>query len=285
MPILLSLTRVLLPISYLVLWASYLWDFCRNEPVPLRWRRGLSGATILIHLAAIINRTMVYHRIPMGTPLEFCSLLALSILVIYIIIEERLKVRETGILILGLAFLLEFISSAFMYGQSPINPLLRKPGFVGHVILVLLSYTALCIGFLYAVLYLVQARQLASRNFGLLFRRLPPLEKLERMSMGAYKLGVPLLFGSLILGYLWMHSISGQVDKETASTISAMDPKIIGSWLVFICYSVCLIGYQFLGWRGRRMNIFTIAAFLIMVFVIALIHHFFPSFHNFRFRG
>ena len=126
------------------------------------------------------------------------------------------------------------------------------------MVLVLLAYTALTVSFLYAVLYLVLARQLGRRQFGLLFRRLPSLDVLERMSVGAVELGVPLLFLSLSLGHLWMYSLADRVDPLLAARLSPWDPKILISWVILLGYTAGLAGYRFLGWRGRRMNMLAV---------------------------
>jgi glycerol-3-phosphate acyltransferase PlsY len=54
------------------------------------------------------------------------------------------------------------------------------------------------------------------------------------------------------------------------------------SWIIFLGYSLGLLGNRFLGWRGKRMNVMAVAAFLAVVGAMGLVYHFFPSFHNFR---
>ncbi|MBM4131908.1 hypothetical protein FJ250_12930, partial [bacterium] len=140
---------------------------------------------------------------------------------------------------------------------------------------------ALSLSFLYAILYLVLARQLMRRRFGLLFRRLPSLETLERMSVVAVEMGVPLLFLALALGHLWMYDLAERVPPETAAKLTPWDPKILLSWVIFLAYTAGLIGHRFWGWRGRKMNILAVAAFTTVVLGMGAIHHFFPTFHRF----
>ena len=116
----------------------------------------------------------------------------------------------------------------------------------------------------------------------MLFRRLPSLDTLERMSVGAVKMGVPLLFASLCLGHLWMYDLADRMDADMAAKLSPWDPKIMVSWVILIAYTIGLIGYRFFGWRGRRMNVMAVVGFLAVVAAMGLIQHFFPSFHNFR---
>jgi HemX protein len=196
---LLGLLNTLLPIVYLLLWIAYFMVFYKESRFAARWSQPLLITTLLLHTLFVVLRTLVLGRMPMGSPLEFCSLLALAILCIYAVIERRVKVSQTGFLVIAFAFLLQFLSSSFTGTVAPYNELLREVPFAVHAILVLFAYTCLSIAFLYALLYLMQARDLSRRKFGLFYRRMPALDVLERMSVGAVKLGVPALFAALVL--------------------------------------------------------------------------------------
>ena len=218
----------------------------------------------------------------MGSTLEFMCTLALALMATYLVIEIRIQAKNTGFLVTGMAFFLVFIGASFSTTDPEVSPFLADPGYAGHAILVLLAYTALSLSFLYALLYLILNRQLMRKQFGLLFRRLPSLDTLERMSVGAVKMGVPLLLLSLCLGHLWMYDLADRMDADMAARLSPWDPKIMVSWVILIAYTIGLIGYRFFGWRGKRMNVMAVVGFLAIIGTMGLIRHFFPSFHNFR---
>jgi len=282
MTMVLSVANTLLPLLYLLVFGTYLWLFRSDNPTPQRVASRLAVAVVLLHLAAEIARGLAYSRLPMGSKLEFTSALALAILATYLFLERRRRVKNTGWLPTGMAFLLQFIASAFATELPQPSPLLKDPGFAGHAVLVLLAYTALTLSFVYAVLYLLLARQLGRHQFGLFFRRLPSLDVLERMSVGAVELGVPLLFASLVLGHLWMYSLADKLGPAAAAQLSPYDPKILVSWVLLLGYAAGLMGYRFLGWRGRRMNVMAVAAFVLVVMTMGVIRHFVPSFHDFK---
>lgn len=283
MNVVLSVADVMLPLLYLVAWGFYLWVFRSDNPLPKRVASRFTVAVVMVHVAAMTAGALAYGRLPMGTPLEFVSALALAILMTYLAIERRFRAKGTGFVPVGVAFCLQFIASAFSFkvADTP-RTFLDDPGFAGHAVLALLAYTALTLSFVYALLYLVMARQLGRRSFGLLFRRLPSLDVLERMSVTGVELGVPLLFASLALGHLWMYSLADRVDPSLAVQLSPWDPKILVSWLVFLGYLGGLVGHRFLGWRGRRMNVMAVAAFMAVVVTMGVVRHFVPSFHDFR---
>jgi len=281
MSTLLNLLAILLPIGYLAVWADYLWLFYTDDTRARRTCSRLAAAVVLLHMTVMIVRAVGLQRLPMGTQAEFLGALALSILGTYLVVERRFRAKGTGFLTAGAAAGVMLLASLAGPGTANTSPLLQDPGFAGHAVLVLLAYTALSLSFLYAVLYLVLARQLMRRQFGLLFRRLPALETLERMSVVSVEMGVPLMFLALSLGHLWMYSLADRVDPQTARSLTPWDPKILLSWVIFLAYTVGLLGHRFWGWRGRRMNILAVAAFVAVVLGMGASHHFFPTFHNF----
>jgi len=278
----LSLFKVLLPLLYLVSWGAYFWLFQTDHPTARRLCTRFALTTVFLHLTAITIRSFALGRLPMASTLEFLSALALATLATYLVIEWRLKAKNTGVLVVGLAFIFEFFGDSLTMAVPDPSPLLSDPGFAGHVILVLVSYTALSLSFIYAVLYLLLSRQLMNRQFGLLFRRLPALETLERMSIGAVKIAVPALLGSLCLGHLWMYRLAENLPADLAAELSPWDAKIMVSWVIFLAYLLGLIGNRFLGWRGRRMNVMAVVAFSVTLTAMGAVQHFFPSFHKFK---
>jgi ABC-type uncharacterized transport system permease subunit len=280
-----AVLNVLLPVMYVATWGAYVWLYRANRDAPRRWSRRLLDATILVHVAAVVLCTIDKGRLPMSSTAEFLSLLALALMMIYAVIEHRLDVRQTGFLVTGLALVMQAYGSLAGNGAPVTDPLLEDPGYAGHASLVVLAYAALSLSFLYAILYQLQIRQLSRKQFGLFFRRMPPLETLERMSVGAVKLGVPLLFGSLALGHLWLYDLRDHVDPELAATLTPYDPKILASWVIFLGYAVGLAGHRWWGWRGRRMNVLAIAAFVVVIVTMSVINHVFPSFHDFTSGG
>jgi HemX protein len=277
-------TNVALPVLYLAAFGLYVWVFRTDAATPRFLATRFTTLVALFHLAVELVRAVAYGRLPMGSPPEFTSALALALLVTYLAGEQRWKVKTTGFLPVGIAFILQFVASAFATLEPQDRPFLSDPGYAGHAVLALLAYTALTLSFVYALLYLVLARQLGRRQFGLLFRRLPPLDTLERMSVGAVELGVPLLFASLVLGHLWMSSLTDRVTPALAAQLSPYDPKILASWVILVGYLCGLIGHRFFGWRGRRMNVIAVTAFVVIVLAMGAVRHFVPSFHDFRDR-
>ncbi|PID81466.1 hypothetical protein CSA17_04415 [bacterium DOLJORAL78_65_58] len=272
----------LLPLLYLGVFGLYFWLFRYDHPWPRKVVSRLAAGVVVIHTAVLVARGLALDRFPIGSPLEFASTAALGLLATYLVIERRIQVKSTGVFVSGAALILQGVVSAFIQPEAQASDLLADPGFAGHAVLVLASYTALLLSFLFALLYLIQTRQLNRKQFGILYRRLPSLAVLERMSVGAVKIGVVLMFLSLCLGHLWMYDLADRLPPELAGQLSPWDPKIMVSWVIFLGYLLGLTGHRFLGWRGRRMNVMAVTAFLVIILSLGLMHHFVPSFHRFR---
>ena len=282
MDLLMSVFKFLVPLLYLVVWGVYLWLFYTDHPTARRICTRLAILTVIMHLACTVGRGFILGRLPMGSSAEFFCSLALALLATYLVIELRIKAKNTGFLVTGVAFFFVLVGSVFTNTTMEVSPFLADPGFAGHAVAVLFAYTAMSLSFLYAMLYLILNRQLMQHKFGLLFRRSPSLDVLERMSVGAVKIAVPLLFASLCLGHLWMYDLADRMDPAMAAQLSPWDPKILISWVILIGYTIGLVGNRFFDWRGRRMNVLAVGAFIVVVAAMGLVYHFFPSFHNFK---
>jgi len=277
-----ELAMNLMPLIYFVVWACYLWLFITDNPVANRWSTRLAIGAVVLDTAATVHLGIALHRLPMGGTIEFLGLVALTVLGTYLLIEMRQVTKHTGFLITGLAFIFKLLADELTSPLPEVNPYLSDPGFAAHAVLLLVAYTALSLSFLYAILYLILARQLNQRHFGLLFRRLPSLDGLERMCFVAVEIGVPMLFPGLALGHLWMYNLAHHLTSELAEVLNPFDPKILVTWVIFLLYATVLFGYRFRGWRGRRMIIFIAVGFFILVSAMGLMNRYSPSFHHFQ---
>ena len=69
--------------------------------------------------------------------------------------------------------------------------------------------------------------------------------------------------------------LADRLPADQAAMLSPYDPKILISWVIFLGYTVGLAGYRFLGWRGRRMNMMAVVAYVVVVATMGLVQHFF----------
>jgi ABC-type uncharacterized transport system permease subunit len=193
--------------------------------------------------------------------------------IIYCTIEFTSKQKETGYFILSIAFFFQLISSLFIKNTSDIPEILRSPHFSIHVSSALIGYAAITIAGAYGLMYLMLYHEMKSSRFGVIYKKLPTLESLERMTLTAIKIVVILLGISISFGIIWLH----QVYHNKHYT----DPKLIGTIIIWIMYAALVIAEKYFFIRGRKIMIFSIAGFLVSIFSMTVINILFSEFHRF----
>jgi ABC-type transport system involved in cytochrome c biogenesis permease subunit len=134
-----------------------------------------------------------------------------------------------------------------------------------HGALLLLSAVGVCVGFVASIMYLLQARQLWAKLPPDRGVRLLSLERLEQMNRRAIDLAFPLLTAGVIVGLVLLVRRAEELTSWT-------DPRILGAailWLVFAILLYLRYGYHL---RGRRVALWTIVAFVLMVVTLASSH-------------
>ena len=140
-----------------------------------------------------------------------------------------------------------------------------------HITFAIGSYVVFFLSFLFSVLYLLQVRMLKNKQiFSNLFKKIPPLDKLDKLSYILALIAFPILCLSLVLGSIWAYTNDIQIWT---------DVKFVISFLVIIVYGVYLHRRVALGWQGRKLAILNIIGF---AFIVAnyLLSKWISSFHN-----
>ena len=144
---------VLLPTLYLVVVFYYGHIFFGRSKKIEKHSTWILIFLLLIHATEIILRGFAIGSIPLATKFDALSFLALLIVCVYLFIELSVKNRGTGLFAIGLAFILQSISSILYSWDMTNNPLLSNPVYAVHVVFTILGYTAISISALYALLY------------------------------------------------------------------------------------------------------------------------------------
>ncbi len=139
-----------------------------------------------------------------------------------------------------------------------------------HITMAILSYGAFSLSFVFSSLYLFQHKLLKEKKWGQRLWRISDLSKLERVSYILNSVGVAMLLLSLILGLQWAFI--------KLPTFIWYDPKIIGSFIVLIFYSVYLYLRVRRNLYGKNLAYLNIASFLIILINFLLVSRL-SSFH------
>jgi len=271
-----SLINVLnysLPLLYgITVWA-YAKAFFRNSISAKRLKKVFLLAALAAHLVYLLARTIEFSHPPITTVFEILTILAFTIAFSYRLIEHFSKVRNTGFFVLILSFFFQLTSTMFIQDLTEVNPVLRSNLLGFHVTSALLGYSAFGISAVYGFLHIMLYRQIKSNRFGVIYENLPNLEKLESMATVAVFCGFLLLTIAIVIGVFWL--------PRAFEDYSLLDPKLIGTFAIWLMYGVGLIAKRTAGWQGRKIMILSILGFTISILSLTVVNVYFSGFHNF----
>ncbi|MBI5476771.1 MAG: cytochrome c biogenesis protein CcsA [Ignavibacteriales bacterium] len=270
---LLNLFEIVLPVSYFATTGLYAFGFFKNSKNSELYKVRFLIFTLIVHGIYIVFRTIEFNHPPVTTVFEILSLIAFTITITYAFIEIRTKNRTTGGFILIFPFIFQLISSFFIKELLEIPPVLRSYLLGFHVWSALVGYAAITISAVYGFLYLILYRDIKSAHFSVIYKRLPNLEMLERMSFSATVFGFVFLTIAISVGYAWL--------PRAIEKFSYADPKLISTIAVWLIYAAGLSAKKIIGWQGRKIMVLSMFGFIFTLFSMLLINIFFSSFHKF----
>ena len=142
-----------------------------------------------------------------------------------------------------------------------------------HTCCALLSYVAFLVAFVSGLLFLVQERQLNQKRMGMLFHRLPSLERLDRVNFWAVGVGFALLSIGLAYGFLGERKLWGRWwsgDPKECLTL-ALWGSYLALWLVRARSTL----------RGRRVAVLSILGFSLVLFTFLAMQRLVPTWHRY----
>jgi HemX protein len=270
---LISFLNYSLPFLYFSLVWVYGKAFFADQPWAKQTKTPFLISTLVFHLLYLAVRTIMFRHLPATTVFEILTVLAFSVSTAYCIIELRSHRKETGYFILNIAFFFQLVSSFFIKDTPVVPEILRSSYFGAHVSFALIGYAAITIAGAYGLMYLMLYHEMKSSRLGVIYKKLPTLESLERMTMTAIKLVVVMLGIAICFGIIWLSRI---YQNEYNA-----DPKLIGTVIIWMMYGVLAIASKFFFIRGRKIMIFSILGLLISFFSMTIINLFFSEFHRF----
>jgi ABC-type uncharacterized transport system permease subunit len=147
-----------------------------------------------------------------------------------------------------------------------------------HVTAALLGYVALSVAAVYGVMYTLLYRELKKHRVGLIFRRLPNLETLSRLNIGAVLFGWIGLTLAIVWGSVWARTLTSA--GQLAGTFYT-DPKFLLTLVLWVLYGLALAGRYFFRWPNRQLAYLSMVAFVLMVGSSLAVNLILPSFHQF----
>lgn len=227
-------------------------------------------AGFAFHTLAFTTRWRYTGQIPLTGPFESYFTLAWALALTYLIIEWLAKIKVLGAWITP--FITTLMAIAWMRYESiaRLSTEVKSFWISFHVTVIFLAYASFTVASGFAILYLIQQRQLKSHQVNLFFRRLPSLEVLDDYSNRAISFGLPFMTMTIVTGII-------RAVKEFPNWY--LDPVVISTTATWLIYTAYLALRYLWGWPSRKAAYLAVVGF-VSIFLIRIMTYF-PLFHKF----
>ncbi len=270
MALLFSITTLI----YLVASILYLVAMISKRP-----RAGQIGRWVLV-VGIILHAShfAVRHSTAGGTPVtslhESLSFFAWCLVLLFLLLDLRFRLSVMGAFVAPLAFVVMIFSACSPDVVIELNPVLKSWLFPVHITLAFLGNAAFALSFGAGVMYLIQYRMLKSKRFTRVYQLLPSLDILDKVNYTCLSIGFPLMTLGIISGAFWANTAWG--------TYWRWDPKETWALITWGLYAAQLHGRLTIGWRGRKAAIFSIIAFIFLLFTFLGVNLLLGGYHTFE---
>lgn len=221
---------------------------------------GLLAQSIALVLRWVESYKMGIGHAPLSNLFESLIFFSWTIVLLYLIIEWRIKSRNLGAFVIPFAFISIAYASFSPNVNSRIQPLipaLQSNWLISHVITCFFGYAAFTIACGLGLMYLIKELD-RGEGSGAFFKLLPNRDILDELSYHSVVIGFIFLTLGIITGSVWAYSAWG--------SYWSWDPKETWSLITWLIYAAMLHSRFIGGWRGKRMAIMSIIGFASVLF-------------------
>ncbi|HBJ74344.1 MAG: c-type cytochrome biogenesis protein CcsB [Smithellaceae bacterium] len=242
---------------------------------------GVALAGLVAQSVALIIRWKTSYDLGMGhAPLsnfyESLIFFAWTIVLLYLLMERRLKNRSIGVFVLPVAFLImayASIAPGINNRIEPLIPALQSNWLTSHVLTCFMGYAAFTVAFALGMMFFVKTSAGGDLSKASVFIRLLPSEyQMDELMYSSAALGFIFLTLGIVTGSVWAHYAWG--------SYWSWDPKETWSLITWLTYAVMLHARLVRGWRGKRMAIMAIVGFGCVLFTYLGVN-LLPSLHSY----
>ena len=238
------------------------WVF--NRTAVGRPATGVTLAAAVGNAAGILLRWVESYRLGIGhAPLanlyESLTFFALTIALLYLVLEKKYHTRTIGAFTTPLAFLAmayASLSPNISDRIQPLIPALKSNWLIAHVITCFIGYAAFALAFGISLMYLFRDRASAAAKSPWTY--LPEPDVLDELTHQLIMFGFLFLSAGIITGAVWANSAWGRY--------WGCDPKETWSLITWFVYATLLHARLMRGWQGRRIAFLSIIGFMAVLF-------------------
>ena len=203
------------------------------------------------------------------------SFLAWAIILIYLCIAYRTRLRTIGVFVVPAAFIAALVAHTLQTQEDTAIPVyLQNYWLIAHSSVIFLAYAAFVAAFGFGLMYLIEEKKIREKQHTLIFSLLPALGRSDELCHKCILVGVILMTLGILIGVLWTQYV-----KEVKWTW--LDSKVIFTIATWLIYVLQLGIRQTLGWRGRKTAYSAIIGLAAVLFTYVGVNLFLPSIHAF----
>src|SRR5690242_4639928 len=210
------------------------------------------------HTIALVARMLGATGVSTPSFHEALSFFSWMLILVFLAVEFRHRLHVLGSFIVPLA-LVSLVSAAALPETVPtLQPVFRTLWV--HVTLSMLGAVGFAVAFVAGVMYLIQDRLLKSKQFNVLYSKLPALDFLDHLNQQSIVLGFPLLTLGIVTG-----AISAQFAR---GSYVSWNPEQTGALVTWLFYFIVLLGRLTIGWRAKRAAYLTVIGFACVILTL-----------------
>jgi len=261
--------------TYVIAWVGFCFYFKTLKKEALKLAQWVLALGLAFHSCFWIVRIyQIYHRWILCFK-DILNFLSWELVVIYFFFHlSRIKAYTIGFFLLPLILILLAGSYFFPVSKiSPFTPLFKTVWFPLHAISSLFSHGFLLFGVVVSIMYILQEREIKKKKLGLFFRKLPPLESLDRIAEKCVYLGFIFLTFGMITGAIWSELAFGDYWRWS--------PKEVLTLILWLIYGILIHQRVLIGWRGKKSAYMFILGFIIWFLSFFVINLMTRGFHTY----
>ena len=231
------------------------------------------GNTIGIVMRWVESYSLGIGHAPLSNLYESLVFFAMTIIIVYLVIERKYKNRIIGAFTTPIAFLAMAYASMSPNISDRIQPLLpalKSNWLIAHVMACFVGYSAFAIAFGISCMYLFKQRDTESKSN--LLAQFPNTKILEELNHQMVMFGFLFLTTGIITGAVWANSAWGRY--------WGWDPKETWSLITWFIYATLLHARMMRGWGGKRIAYLSIIGFVAVLFTYFGVNYL-PGLHSY----
>ena len=243
--------------AYLISTLGYIASLLVRRVLIAKGSTWILFSAFALHTAFYLAQLILTHTLSIKNFHETLSFFAWILCGIYLILQLKTKTRVLGAFISPVAFLLMVGASVGVEGPVTIPDTLKGGLVTLHVTLSIAGEALFALASCAGAMYLIQNRLIKEKSIGSFSRLLPSLKELDNINHICLLWGFPLLTLGVVAGSIWARTVWGSHWQ--------WDPKQIWTLAAWLLYALLLHQRLALGWKGRRVALFSVLAFLVLL--------------------